>query len=190
MTLNSKMTSLADGFRNIYGTTDKYSIDDMTAFTGALMGTNLLKGTHKSAATLINSGMPQQAMTTTKNELLTIFNKYAGNYLTLSFYVDCPAFEPSDQHLAISMQISATKDDGSIIWPTVTKNISSSGFNGRVIGTFFVPRGHHKSISGVFNYYAYNPKVSSQITFSDMKLELGKKASPYCVAPSEIGGGN
>lgn len=35
MTLQDKFTALADGFRSLYGTTDKYSLDDMkTALSG------------------------------------------------------------------------------------------------------------------------------------------------------------
>ncbi|MBU5283059.1 hypothetical protein [Limosilactobacillus reuteri] len=50
MSLVEKFTTLADGFRSLYGTTDKYSLDDMKT---ALSGLQIQRGRVNSVLFLL-----------------------------------------------------------------------------------------------------------------------------------------
>lgn len=121
-TINESLTPLGDGFRNLYGTTDKYSAAEMTKLLSGLQIHNLLDdGQSYDSKTDNNAWKGLLGLSVDK------WNQYLlGKTVTSSFDVEWSGFSKGTNQDRVGFEIqTAAEDDthqwyGPWLWPATS----------------------------------------------------------------------
>lgn len=113
MSVNDKLASIADGFRNLYGTTYKYSLDDMAIALTGLEANNLLDPGQTFDSNTDWGAYGNKALTGITVDKL---NSVLGRSLTFSCDVEWTGYKAPSGSNRIGFEYGLHLENGDTMW--------------------------------------------------------------------------
>lgn len=160
MTLQDKFTALADGFRSLYGTTDKYSLDDMKTALSGLQIHNFLNEGQSLDTTNGDETKNLQGLT------VDIWNQHlCGKTVTFSCDIEWSGYVKNENIVnRIGFEIQTTDIDNGSYWNGPWYYPQSEAGSTHLLTTEYLSEKAIKSIDYCAAYSQINSTATVKIT--------------------------